>query len=280
MEFFRSFYYWLSPNFRRLARRIFYFPGDLYQSVFKNNSNQPPKGLIYTGSGDYVEIGLKYRKYFIELCGLKPDHHVLDIGSGIGRMALPFTDYLNDQGKYEGFDIVKAGVDWCTKNITSVYPNFKFTHIDLENELYNLDTEFKAKNFIFPYENESFDLVLLTSVFTHMVKEDVENYMTQIYRVLKNEGRCLMTFFILNKDSKNLMQNNNGIKFKYDYGDYSLMDKSVKEANIAYDEMYIRNLLEKNNLSIKMVNYGFWCDKSKNDAMDFQDIVIVKKGKV
>ena len=52
-------------------------------------------------------------KQFIDLGGLKPEHRVLDIGSGIGRVAIPLTEYLNEKGSYEGFDVVELGVNWC-----------------------------------------------------------------------------------------------------------------------------------------------------------------------
>ena len=38
---------------------------------------------------------------------LSPDHRVLDIGCGTGRMAIPLTSFLSKKGSYEGFDIVR-----------------------------------------------------------------------------------------------------------------------------------------------------------------------------
>ncbi len=273
----RRLYYYLSPGLRLLIRRLYYLPADIFEYLSSSNKKQPPKGLIYTGSGDFEKTGQQFKEIFISHCGLLPHHQVLDVGSGIGRIAIPLTGYLSENAAYEGFDIVKTGVDWCKKNITASFPNFKFTHIDLENDLYNLTTSKRAKDFVFPYENSRFDLVILTSVFTHMMPEDVENYIEQISKVLKQGGRCIMTFFLLNEDIVHRMESNNGLVFKYNYGHYSLLDKNVKEANIAFDEKYILDIFSNNKLRPDQITYGFWSGKSKSECWDFQDIIICTK---
>jgi SAM-dependent methyltransferase len=273
----RRLYYYLSPGLRLLIRRLYYLPADIFEYLSSSNKKQPPKGLIYTGSGDFEKTGQHFKEIFISHCGLLPHHQVLDVGSGIGRIAIPLTGYLSGNAAYEGFDIVKTGVDWCKKNITASFPNFKFTHIDLENDLYNLTTSNRAKDFVFPYENNRFDLVILTSVFTHMMPEDVENYIEQISRVLKRGGRCIMTFFLLTDDIVHGMDSNNGLVFNYKYGHYSLLDKNVKEANVAFDEKYILDIFSQNKLRPEQIKYGFWSGKPKAECWDFQDIIIVEK---
>ena len=54
----------------------------------------------------------------------------------------------------------------------------------------------------FPCADNSFDLVFLTSVFTHMFAGDVENYLSEISRVLKPGGKCLITWFLLDEVSR------------------------------------------------------------------------------
>jgi SAM-dependent methyltransferase len=202
----------------------------------------------------------------------------LDIGCGIGRIAIPLTNYLNKNGSYEGFDIVKKGVDWCKKNISENYPNFQFLHINLKNDLYNLNTEKEAKNFVFPYKNDDFDLIILTSVFTHMIPEDMENYLFEINRVMKIGGKCLVTFFVLNSESKKFMQANDIFNFKHNFGKYSLLDKNVKEANIAYEENYLLDAIQKNNLKVEQKLYGYWSSGyHRDDTFDFQDTFILTK---
>src|SRR5450759_2780252 len=109
----------------------------------RRDALNPPRRLaVFIGSGDFQQIGEEFSRYFIELGGLRPDDDVLDIGSGIGRMAVPLLDYLT--GRYEGFDIVPSGVAWCQKNISAQHPNFRFELADIENGLYRQNGRYKA----------------------------------------------------------------------------------------------------------------------------------------
>lgn len=279
MNIARKFYYSLTPASRLWARRIFYFPYDLYTSIIRGKRNPmvPPRGMIFIGSGDFVRQGEHLADLAITYTKIQPNGKILDIGCGIGRLAVPLTKYLDKEGRYEGFDIVKLGIDWCTRNISSKYPNFRFICVDLKNDLYNLDTQKEAKEFVFPYPENYFDSVILTSVFTHMMPTDVKHYLEQIALVLKNGGKCLATFFIINKRVEDLMASNRShFVFKYSYEGCFLMHSTVKEANVAFEENFLRSMISDCGLSIDAIYPGNWSDKSK-DALDFQDIVILKK---
>lgn len=130
----------------------------------------------------------------------------LHAGCGIGRMAVPLTGYLSAEGSYEGFDIVPEGVRWCQENITPKYPNFRFQIADVHNDRYHPEGSQKASEYRFPYADGSFDFVFLTSVFTHMLPQDMENYLSEISRILRSGGRCLITFFLLNAESLKLIE--------------------------------------------------------------------------
>ena len=274
----RKLYYMLSPSLRRVVRRIYYLPIDIFERVTgKRDAITPPRGKIFIGSGDFLMQGERLLDILTQHGGLMPSHRVLDVGSGIGRVAIPLTKYLDAKGSYEGFDIVKAGVEWCQRRITPLHPNFQFRHIPLKNDLYNLSTTDEARNFAFPYGDGEFDLVFLFSVFTHMLPEDVDNYLNQIERVLKKGGTCLATFFIHNEESQGLMACNKGLQFNHDRGHYLLLDPRVKEANVAFKEPYLLQLFEKNQLAVERIHYGFWPGRDKNSCIDFQDTVVLKK---
>ena len=128
--------------------------------------NYPNIEQIHDGSTSietYLKIGKEFFNYFVNLGRLKPTEDVLDIGCCIGRMAVPLLDYMTT-GKYVGFDIVKGGIDWCTANITPQYPNFKFEHANIYSVLYNPTSSVKVEDYIFPYDDGSFDFIFLTSV--------------------------------------------------------------------------------------------------------------------
>lgn len=274
----RTIYYFFPPSIRFLLRRIYYLPFDIKNRITgKEDKLTPPKGKIFIGSGDFKLQGQRLLNLLINQGELMPHNRVLDVGCGIGRLAVPLTKYLSNEGSYEGFDIVKSGIDWCNSRINKTFPNFKFIHIDLKNDLYNLKTSNEAKNFVFPYNECDFDLVFLFSVFSHMIPADVDNYLKQIHRVLKDGAICIATFFILNDESNILMKENDGLQFKHDMETYALLDKNVKEANVAYKEKFLFQMIENNNLKIERVNYGYWPGRFKKDCIDFQDTLVLRK---
>ncbi len=120
---FRKFYYSFGPITRRFIRRLYYFPYDFLCLVFgKRNKLVPPKEKINVGRGDFEAVGDKFFKDIVETCKISPQMHILDVECGIGRLARPFTEYLNKNGYYHGFDILEEDIKWCQKQY-SKYQN-------------------------------------------------------------------------------------------------------------------------------------------------------------
>src|SRR5687768_6601621 len=154
----------------------------------------------YVGGGgaeQYKAVGREQVEWLRDLGGLKEDDDVLEVGCGIGRIAAPLTQYLR-QGTYRGFDIVPHGIEWCRQRITPRYPNFEFFVADIYNKEYNPGGKQKASEYSFPFPDASFDFVFLTSVFTHMLADDVDRYTAEIGRVLRHGGRCYCTAYLIN----------------------------------------------------------------------------------
>jgi len=267
----------LPVNLRYFFRRLYFLPIDIFELLSKKRPyGVPPRGKIFTGPGDYVKLGEKFLGYFKELGGLKPGHKVLDIGCGIGRMALPLTGYLSTEGSYDGFDIVKSGINWCNKHIASRYPNFRFQYTGLYNSLYNTADKADAGNFVFPYPDQRFDFVFLTSVFTHMMPAEVEQYINEIGRVMKPGATCLMSLFIVNCESEDLMiRQPNHMNFPVNKGFYRLHSVQVDTANVAYDEEWLLDKLENANLKMETIKYGQWCGRTS--FFDYQDLLVCSK---
>lgn len=273
----RLLFYSIPAGLRPIARRLWFLPADTLDCLLKRRpEGVPPRGMIFVGHGDYVKQGEKFLGFFNSLGGLQPNHHVLDVGCGIGRMAVPLTRYLNNEGSYDGFDVVKSGIDWCQRHISSKYPNFRFNHISLHNSLYNTATQIHASSFVFPYDDAAFDFVFLTSVFTHMVADETANYISQISRVMKPGATCFASFFLLNEESEKLMSESpTHMNFPYDKGHYRLHSSRVDAANVAYRQEWLEGILAHNGLKITAIHYGQWC--GRKDFLDYQDIVIARK---
>lgn len=243
----------------------------------KGELHLPPYWLRDVGPSDFEATGREFLDLFIRLAELQPDEQILEIGCGCGRMALPLTTYLNSKGTYVGMDITQKPIAWCQHNITPRYPNFRFFHIDLYNKRYNEQSQNLAKDYKFPFQNESFDFIFLTSVFTHLLPDDTENYLSEIGRLLRSDGRALLTFFLLNHTQQTLAeQGQNDIDFKYGSGPYRLRNDAIPESAVAYDEVYLSRLIMKVGLEIiSPIHYGGW--SGRTDGLSYQDILLVRR---
>lgn len=237
----------------------------------------PSKDLRLSVGGSFKAIGTEFFRYFIEIAGLKPDEAVLDVGCGVGRMAVPLTQYLSDRGRYEGFDIVESGITWCQSVISPRYPNFKFQRADLYNEYYNPTGQALASNYRFPYSDNCFDFVFLTSVFTHILPDGIENYLREISRVVKPGGRALITAFLLNKNSLFCLEAGlSTLELTEIFDNYRLADKTFPESAVAYEEGFFLALAEQFGLRVNSpIYYGSWC--GREDFLSVQDILLMDK---
>lgn len=266
------------PRPKLMLRKIYYFPFDTLEKLAgRRDPLTPPRSLTLLGAEHFREVGGRFLEFFKELGGLQPGERVLEVGCGAGRMAVPLTRYLGRGGSYEGFDVAVDEVRWCQKNISARYPQFHFHVSDVFNGAYNPAGRAKPSEYRFPYEDESFDFVLLTSVFTHMLPDDTENYLREVTRVLKSGGRCLTTFFLLTGESLRLVhEGKSRFAFVHDYGTYRVVDPELPEAAVAYREDFVLPLFGRCGLHIRPgVYYGNWCGRSEH--LDFQDILIAYK---
>ena len=268
------------PTFesRLRLRRVINFPRDMFDLAMGRRSPLiPPRGLWFVGGEEGFEaINEEFLGYFVRLGGLQPTHRVLDAGCGIGVVASRLTKFLNQQGSYEGFDIVQAGIDWSNNNISKRFPNFHFTWIDVFNKHYNPAGKLDAKSFQFPYDSSSFDFVFLKSVFTHMRPDSVQHYLREIRRVLKPDGRCLATAFLLNSEATELIHSGrSSLPLTHDFGGFYVVDPNFPETTVGFPEPSYRQWIEEAGLTLEPpVHYGSWC--GRGTGLSYQDIVILK----
>lgn len=234
----------------------------------------PPQDMIFCGDGDYRAIGAEFLGHFVRLGGLKPDDRVLDIGCGIGRMAVPMTQYLSESGAYTGIDVVRDGIAWCQANISTVYPAFQFRHIDLQNPLYNPGGTLAAETVRFPFADNSFDFICMVSVLTHVDAAVLLNYAGEIARLLAPGGRCFATTFLFNPPAREALRHGEG-RLRFDGsadGPEYHADLDAPMAAVGFDEdFFLEKFLRFNLKRSRPAVYGSWSGRNSNV---FQDICI------
>lgn len=244
----------------------------------RRNPLYPPRRLNFVGSANFIAVGDEFLRHLQNLSGVRNDERILDIGCGIGRIAIPLTKYLSSRGSYEGFDIDLRGIHWCERHLTPRFPNFHFQHANIYNKFYNRHGNIAAKDFRFPYPDASFDFAFAASVFTHMLENDITQYLSELRRVLKPEGHYLITFFLLNDAVRARMQRGKTTA-NFAYQDPSsphafFSHKSVPEAEIASEESWVRNMLREHQLDAELRLYPGWWSGEKGTS--YQDILIGK----
>lgn len=225
----------------------------------------------------FVEIGENFvAHYIVGRCRLGPDHAVLDIGSGNGQKARPLTRYLSAQGRYAGFDVVKSGIDWCRERYAS-WPNFEFDFQELRSDWYNPEGRSAAQEFVFPYDDDSFDVVFLSSVATHMLPEELEHYLRESHRVMKRGGRFLATFFLMSNEALGA-----GVHLRIQDREFQriatnlwTIDPERPRRGVAYSEAFARSLFARAGLRVAEFTFGTWSGEDVVGAL--QDTILAVK---
>jgi SAM-dependent methyltransferase len=204
--------------------------------------------------------------------GLRPEHRVLDIGSGIGNLALGLTDYL--RGGYDGIDIHAEAVAWCQRAITPRHPTFRFHRADLTSHAYNVHGQVPAAVYRFPFPDQAFDFIFLGSVFTHMLPDAVEHYLCEISRLLAPGGVCVASYFLLDDERRaTIDQGHSFMSFlvAHPSGLCRLHTAAVPESAVALEETFVRRVHEEAGLRIQSIRRGRWWSGLAHD----QDVLTV-----
>lgn len=257
------------------ARRLRYGPSDLLRR-HHGPLPMPPRHLSFVGAGDFERTGQEFRGYFTELGGLRPEDRVLDIGCGIGRMALPLTDYL-EGGSYAGFDVGREMVRWCARNITPRWPNFEFTWAPVYNAKYNPFGTVSGDEFRFPYEDASFDFAFATSLFTHLLRDEAAHYLRETARVMRPGGTCLLTFFLLTPEAEREVEAGRAmLDFRHPVEGGKTTDPRIPEEAIAFRVEELRALLDEAGLRVREpLHHGLWANAPGGRTL--QDIVVAER---
>ncbi len=110
------------------------------------------KAMSLAVGGEFEAVGKLERALLIQY-GLRPDHTVVDVGCGSGRLALQLKDYL--KGRYVGIDVVEDLFKYAERICER--PDWKFC---------------EAPGLTIPEPDHSADFICFFSVFTHLLHEE------------------------------------------------------------------------------------------------------------
>jgi SAM-dependent methyltransferase len=254
--------------FRALAGKRQYPPLSARQKV---------GGSLWASLGQFDAVGRDSVRLLREVTGLQPSHTLLDIGCGCGRTAIPALEYLQPPARYYGGDVDLEMVRWCQGNIPPRHPNATFFHIDVFNSFYNPGLTKRATEYIFPLADASVDRIILISVFTHMMADEVEHYLAEMRRLLAPGGRALISLFLLTPErlqgpARPVVER----KFPFAKGRHRLASEKYPELDIAFDESLVMEIVERVGLRLQQpILWGQWTGEP--GGFSGHDFLVVEK---
>lgn len=130
-----------------------------------------------------------------------PGVRLLDVGSGAGALPIALRRMKGrfSRGRYVGLDVDPGLVEWCRRRLED--STYRFAHFDYWNASYNPGG---GRFIALPVEDDWAGAVVLNSVFTHMLPDDVAHYVREIGRVMAPDAVALITAFLYDEQSPDL----------------------------------------------------------------------------
>jgi ubiquinone/menaquinone biosynthesis C-methylase UbiE len=124
--------------------------------------------------GQYAQIGI-LESSALRTLGLQPEHTLIDVGCGSGRLPNALKHYL--AGKFIGTDILEEALAFAKEKCGRADWQFIAGHEP-----------------VVPADDAVADYVSFFSVFTHLLDEDIYRFLGEAKRVLKPGGMVVFSF--------------------------------------------------------------------------------------
>ena len=169
---------------------------DTTVDVYKEAALTPDVGLCCTTTPMWVLPGLEMPSIMLEMnygCGstvnprdLVNDPTVLYVGVGGGMEVFQFSYFSRKKHGVIGIDVVDEMLDACKTNLKTAEeknPWFKSEFVDIR----------KGDALNLPVEDKSIDVAAQNCLFNIFDKEDLKKAIAEMYRVLKPNGRLVLS---------------------------------------------------------------------------------------
>lgn len=152
---------------------------DTYEQLYETYAREVKVDQVI-GPGDFDLIG-RIEHALLKMEGLKPEHTLVDLGCGVGRLAVHVIPTLVG-GSYIGIDISQTMLKRAKARIAEAVPEppCRVTWVKQTTSQFNLP-------------EKSVDMMCAFSVFTHMEHEDTYKYLKDALRIVKPQGRFIFS---------------------------------------------------------------------------------------
>jgi SAM-dependent methyltransferase len=137
-------------------------------------THDPDTAASLAVGGSFDAIG-KLELACLKDIGLHPEHDVVDVGCGAGRLAVQLVDYL--KGTYVGTDVVSQLLDYARQRCGRA--DWRFEVVD---------------DLVIPAPDASTDFVFMFSVLTHLLHEQCYLLLEEARRALRPGGTIVASY--------------------------------------------------------------------------------------
>ena len=273
----------LVPSTAALSRSPLYYPFSVINDwtigvasrMITRRRIPPLRYITRTGVGNdiftphfyYLTAGANFWLYAFAQGWANLNSHIVDLGSGCGKGAATLRDfeYMGQRfgGHYYGFDVDGDMVRWCQQNFAPEH--FTFRKVDMFSALYSPAEQTKERVRLQGCEDGSIDLVVSHSLFSHLLENDLRNYVQESARVLRSGGVMVMTFFCID-DLRKLNLLGGRWTFAHREGNAYIENLRYPEAAVAYDQAWIENVCREagfRQVEVRLPSYQstLYCEK-------------------
>lgn len=150
-------------------------------------------GRYFRDDADFLRTAIAEAERVGRELGVGPESRLVEIGCGPGRLPIGLIEVFGALRSYVGFDVNARAVDWCSRHIAAAHPSFRFVHVKTANPRYNPGGQRQPNRLDVP-DGEA-DAIYLYSVFSHLLTDEVTQYLAEFRRVLAPEGKVFLTAF-------------------------------------------------------------------------------------
>lgn len=133
-----------------------------------------------------------------------------------------------------GIDIDQELLGWCAEN----FPKYKFSFRLSEHKSATYITGGDSRPTTFSFgELASKDFIYSTSLYTHLLVPELENYTSESYKALRERGVMCMTFFCLDS-----VERGGRWTFQHRMGEAYVENLKYPEAAVAYIKEFMESV--------------------------------------
>lgn len=225
---------------RLLLRSFDFFPG----MIFSEFRGLPPNdlrcrvgvgGRVVANQVQYLTKGRDLWMYLLATGKVGLDSNIIEIGPGCGRRTYWMRDFnfhgIRYRGNYLGIDIDGEMLEWCRRHFDQ--ERFSFVQSTHASAAY-INDKVASNAYRIPADAGTQDLIFGTSVFTHLLEDQVANYCEEGFRVLRAGGHFVMTVKCID-----LSPNNRGNTYRHRMGNAYVDSLAIPEQAVGYESQYL-----------------------------------------